>query len=72
MHLILVMMKRYFYYYKPTLWERTMKVASMRKARRKHQQFQENCINGSELKNLTSPQNNSESNQKTKRPTGSK
>ena len=31
-----VMMKRYFYYYKPTLrWERTMKVASMRKARRK-------------------------------------
>jgi hypothetical protein len=31
-----VMMKRYFYYYKPTLrWERTMKVASLRKARRK-------------------------------------
>jgi hypothetical protein len=66
------MMKRYFYYYKPTLrWERTMKVASMRKARRKHQQFQENCINGSEFKNLTSPQNNSNQT-KTKRPTGSK
>nr|YP_010564939.1 hypothetical chloroplast protein RF1 [Chlamydomonas chlamydogama]UZA61938.1 hypothetical chloroplast protein RF1 [Chlamydomonas chlamydogama] len=31
-----VMLKRYFYYYKPTLrWERTMKVASLRKARRK-------------------------------------
>ena len=31
-----VMMKRYFYYFKPTLrWERTMKVASLRKARRK-------------------------------------
>jgi hypothetical protein len=31
-----VMMKRYFYYYKPSLrWERTMKVASLRKARRK-------------------------------------
>jgi hypothetical protein len=31
-----VMMKRYFYYYKPTLrWERTMKIASLRKARRK-------------------------------------
>jgi hypothetical protein len=31
-----VMMKRYFYYYKPTLrWEKTMKVASLRKARRK-------------------------------------
>ncbi len=31
-----VMMKRYFYNYKPTLrWERTMKVASLRKARRK-------------------------------------
>ena len=30
------MMNRYFYYYKPTLrWERTMKVASLRKARRK-------------------------------------
>ena len=29
-------MKRYFYYFKPTLrWERTMKVASLRKARRK-------------------------------------
>nr|QEP09185.1 hypothetical chloroplast protein RF1 [Chlorosarcinopsis eremi] len=31
-----VMMRRYFYNYKPTLrWERTMKVASLRKARRK-------------------------------------
>nr|YP_009185018.1 hypothetical chloroplast RF1 [Characiochloris acuminata]ALO63322.1 hypothetical chloroplast RF1 [Characiochloris acuminata] len=31
-----VMMKRYFYYYKPTnRWEKTMKVASLRKARRK-------------------------------------
>ncbi len=31
-----VMMKRYFYNYKPTLrWERTMKTASLRKARRK-------------------------------------
>ena len=31
-----IMMNRYFYYYKPTLrWERTMKVASLRKARRK-------------------------------------
>lgn len=31
-----IMMKRYFYYFKPTLrWERTMKVASLRKARRK-------------------------------------
>jgi threonine/homoserine/homoserine lactone efflux protein len=31
-----VMMKRYFYFFKPTLrWERTMKVASLRKARRK-------------------------------------
>lgn len=30
------MMKRYFYYYKPNLrWERTMKTASLRKARRK-------------------------------------
>eukprot|EP00878_Enallax_costatus_P000019 GHUV01000023.1.p1 GENE.GHUV01000023.1~~GHUV01000023.1.p1 ORF type:complete len:2394 (-),score=-415.18 GHUV01000023.1:227-7408(-) len=31
-----VMMKRFFYYYKPTLrWERTLSVATMRKARRK-------------------------------------
>jgi hypothetical protein len=31
-----IMMKRYFYYYKPTLrWKRTLKVASLRKARRK-------------------------------------
>ena len=31
-----IMMKRYFYYFKPTLrWEKTMKVASLRKARRK-------------------------------------
>lgn len=30
------MMKRFFYYYKPTLrWERTMRTATMRKARRK-------------------------------------
>nr|AMN09085.1 hypothetical chloroplast protein RF1 [Rotundella rotunda] len=31
-----IMMKRFFYYYKPTLrWERTMRVATLRKARRK-------------------------------------
>nr|YP_009238485.1 hypothetical chloroplast protein RF1 [Kirchneriella aperta]AMO01020.1 hypothetical chloroplast protein RF1 [Kirchneriella aperta] len=31
-----VMMKKFFYYYKPTLrWERTMRTATMRKARRK-------------------------------------
>jgi hypothetical protein len=31
------MMKRFFYYYKPTLrWERTMQTATMRKARRKN------------------------------------
>ena len=31
-----IMMKRFFYYYKPTLrWERTMHTATMRKARRK-------------------------------------
>ncbi len=31
-----VMMKRFFYYYKPSLrWERTLRVATMRKARRK-------------------------------------
>jgi hypothetical protein len=47
-----VMMKRYFYYYKPTLrWEKTMKVASLRKARRKSSrvprklQFQYNELN---------------------------
>lgn len=50
-----VMMKRYFYFYKPTLrWKKTMKVASLRKARRKSSrvprkiQFQYN-----ELKNKT-------------------
>jgi len=49
-----IMMKRYFYYYKPTLrWERTMKVASLRKARRKTSaparkiQFTENSLNES-------------------------
>lgn len=31
-----IMMKKFFYYYKPTLrWERTMRTATMRKARRK-------------------------------------
>nr|YP_009238317.1 hypothetical chloroplast protein RF1 [Bracteacoccus minor]AMO01195.1 hypothetical chloroplast protein RF1 [Bracteacoccus minor] len=31
-----IMMKRFFYYYKPTLrWERTMRTATMRRARRK-------------------------------------
>jgi hypothetical protein len=48
-----------------------MKVASMRKARRNTSSSKKTAINGSEFKNLTSPQNNSESNQK-KRPTGSK
>jgi hypothetical protein len=57
-----IMMKRYFYYYKPTLrWERTMKVASLRKARRKTGatsrkiQFTDNS-----LKFLSLNQNNSE------------
>lgn len=61
-----VMMKRYFYYYKPTLrWERTMKVASMRKARRKTPAVPRKLqLTDQSLKNLTSPQNNSESNQK--------
>jgi threonine/homoserine/homoserine lactone efflux protein len=51
-----VMMKRYFYYYKPTLrWERTMKVASLRKARRKTPssprkiQFPDNIKNNNSL-----------------------
>ena len=55
-----VMMKRYFYYYKPTLrWERTMKVASLRKARRKtpssprKMQFPDNIKNNDYL--LLSP-----------------
>jgi hypothetical protein len=44
MHLILGNDETLFYYYKPTLrWERTMKVASMRKARRKTPAVQENC-----------------------------
>jgi hypothetical protein len=47
-----------------------MKVASMRKARRKHQQSKKTVINGSEFKNLTSPQTPNQT--KTKRPTGSK
>ena len=53
-----VMMKRYFYYYKPTLrWERTMKVASLRKARRKTSvpprkiQFSENSLKNLSLNN---------------------
>jgi hypothetical protein len=48
----------------------TYKVASMRK-RRKHQQFKKTAINGSEFKNLTSPQTIPESNKK-QSPTGSK
>ncbi len=36
-----VMMKKFFYYYKPSLrWERTMRVATMRKARRKSSRIQ--------------------------------
>ena len=64
-----IMMKRYFYYFKPTLrWEKTMKVASLRKARRKTPasprkiQFSEN-----NLKNLTQisvEKNNKKNNKK--------
>jgi hypothetical protein len=60
-----VMMKRYFYYYKPTLrWERTMKVASMRKARRKTPAVPRKLqLTDQSLKNLTMTQNNSDENQ---------
>nr|UZA61407.1 Ycf1 [Chlorogonium euchlorum] len=55
-----VMMRRYFYNYKPSLrWERTMKVASLRKARRKttrlprklqlNSNYKSNSLVGSEL-----------------------
>jgi hypothetical protein len=41
-----VMMKRFFYYYKPTLrWEKTMKVASLRKARRKTSRIPRKLMN---------------------------
>lgn len=53
------MMKRYFYYFKPTLrWERTMKVASMRKARRKTPsvsrkiQFTDNSLKNLEINDM--------------------
>jgi hypothetical protein len=53
-----VMMKRYFYYYKPTLrWKKTMKVASLRKARRKSSrvprklQYSENTVGTQTLNN---------------------
>ena len=60
-----VMMKRYFYYYKPTLrWKKTMKVASLRKARRKSSrvprklQYSENTLGNQSLSNtLISNQN---------------
>lgn len=52
-----VMMKRYFYYYKPTLrWERTMKVASLRKARRKTPAAPRKIqLTDNSLKNLSLP-----------------
>lgn len=66
-----VMMKRYFYYYKPTLrWERTMKVASMRKARRKTPvvprkiQFTDNSLKNLEI-NQKESQNKDQTNKST-------
>nr|YP_009492375.1 hypothetical chloroplast protein RF1 [Stauridium tetras]AWI68950.1 hypothetical chloroplast protein RF1 [Stauridium tetras] len=48
-----VMMKRFFYYYKPTLrWERTMRVATMRKARRKGSRIPRKLNINSETKAL--------------------
>lgn len=48
-----VMMKRFFYYYKPTLrWERTMRVATMRKARRKGSRIPRKLNLNSETKAL--------------------
>nr|QFS20066.1 hypothetical chloroplast protein RF1 [Pediastrum duplex] len=55
-----VMMKRFFYYYKPTLrWERTMRVATMRKARRKGSQIPRKLNINSETKALATIPNNS-------------
>nr|AWI68485.1 hypothetical chloroplast protein RF1 [Pediastrum duplex] len=56
-----VMMKRFFYYYKPTLrWERTMRVATMRKARRKGSRIPRKLNINTETKALaTTPPNNS-------------
>jgi hypothetical protein len=61
-----VMMKRYFYYYKPTLrWKKTMKVASLRKARRKSSrvprklQYSENTLANQNLSNTLSSNPNS-------------
>jgi len=49
-----VMMKRFFYYYKPTLrWERTMRVATMRKARRKGSRIPRKLNINSETKALS-------------------
>jgi hypothetical protein len=48
-----VMMKRFFYHYKPTLrWERTMRVATMRKARRKGSRIPRKWNVNSELSTL--------------------
>lgn len=64
------MMKRYFYYYKPTLrWEKTMKVASLRKARRKKSrtprklQFPSNSTEGTNSINVNSTSQTSTSEQ---------
>lgn len=55
-----VMMKRFFYYYKPTLrWERTMRVATMRKARRKGSRIPRKLNINSETKGLATIGNNS-------------
>nr|AWI68293.1 hypothetical chloroplast protein RF1 [Pediastrum duplex] len=56
-----VMMKRFFYYYKPTLrWKRTMRVATMRKARRKGSRIPRKLNINTETKALaTTPPNNS-------------
>nr|YP_009492199.1 hypothetical chloroplast protein RF1 [Pseudopediastrum integrum]AWI68771.1 hypothetical chloroplast protein RF1 [Pseudopediastrum integrum] len=54
-----VMMKRFFYYYKPTLrWERTMRVATMRKARRKGSRIPRKLNINSETKALATIPNN--------------
>nr|YP_009492296.1 hypothetical chloroplast protein RF1 [Pseudopediastrum sp. CL0201VA]AWI68853.1 hypothetical chloroplast protein RF1 [Pseudopediastrum sp. CL0201VA] len=55
-----VMMKRFFYYYKPTLrWERTMRVATMRKARRKGSRIPRKLNINTETKALATVPNNS-------------
>nr|YP_009491922.1 putative chloroplast protein RF1 [Lacunastrum gracillimum]AWI68014.1 putative chloroplast protein RF1 [Lacunastrum gracillimum] len=54
-----VMMKRFFYYYKPTLrWERTMRVATMRKARRKGSRIPRKLNINSETKALATISDN--------------